>query len=191
MALSRSGCDGHTRALLRNAKRITIAVDDQGRHASIEFAIATFVRLARRMERERERDDARCAYNGRRTTCDPRATGSAADDERQIAERTRAQVRDDGGPRLIKMRRWCGRAASSHSVRLRHERDRNSTADRGLRDRGEIGCVDTAAGTVPEHEEAPRAVRLGQGYRSRAAWRRYLCHVPIFDRLDQEATRTE
>jgi hypothetical protein len=44
---------------------------------------------------------------------------------------------------------------------------------------------------VPEHEEAPRAAgRLGQNYRSRAARRRCLCHVPIFDRLDQEATRT-
>ena len=70
---------------------------------------------------------------------------------------------DDGAPRLVEMRRRRRRATSSDTIWLRHERDRDRPTDRGLRDGGQIGRVDAAAGAVPEHEEATRAGRLGQG----------------------------
>ena len=95
---------------------------------------------------------------GRRAARHPRARRAAADDERQVAQRARAQVLDDRDPGRVELARRSRRAPAGDAIGLLDQRDADAGRARRLRGRHEVARRHAAAGAVAEHERAGRLV---------------------------------
>src|SRR5436190_10209968 len=149
--------DGAQLALGRNAEGIPCALHDERRHADrVEFGKAARLGSARRGQRVREAENAGRSGDGGGPAGDAGAGRAAADEQREIVQLDRAQVRDDRGPGGVELVRGCRRAPACDAVGLLDEGDRDALGECRVSRRDEVARDDPSPGPVPEHERRAR-----------------------------------
>jgi predicted GNAT family acetyltransferase len=145
------------RAGRRAAEGVALALDDERRHRdAVELGQARLLRLPRRVEREREAEDAGCADGRGGPARDARARRTAPGDERQPAQLAPLQRVHGCDPRVVELPRRRRRPPPRDAIRLLEARDDDAEVDCGPPHGDEIGRRDAAAGTVAENERGAR-----------------------------------
>ena len=111
---------------------------------------------ARRLQREREADDARRARRRGRAAGHAGPRGPPAHQQRPAQAHDGAQVLDDRGPGGVEPRRRGRRAASRDAVGLLDERHGHPGGLRGRRHGDQVPGGHAAAGAVAQHEPRRR-----------------------------------
>ena len=142
----------------RHAERISEALNDERRdHHGFELGQPTLRRLpgpARRLKGEGEAEHSDGAGCLRCAAGDSSAHRATADDDLQVSQFGCPQVRDDGNPRLIELRRSGRRAPSRDPVGLLDQRDGDLHRPSGSSRRQQIRCFDASAGAMTQDQSA-------------------------------------
>jgi hypothetical protein len=145
------------RAFGRHPEGVALPLYDEGRDFDlIELAEAALLGAARRVEWEGEAHDGDRVRLGCGAARDPRAQRSTTGQDREAAEGTVAQLRDDRGPGRVQLGRWSGATPSRYTVRLLDERNFEPGGVGGFGGADKVRRLDPAASPVTEDERSNR-----------------------------------
>jgi hypothetical protein len=171
VALPRSDHDSDLTGGGRHPERVLVAVDDERGARRIQLAGPTRLWLARRVQRERQRQHADRAELTRGSRGHPGTGRPAAQNERQARAGPALSLLDRRDPGRIKLPGRCRRATTKHAVRLSDPGHGDARGDRSITYRKEIGRVDPAGGAMAQREQTRGGLRqiehnLGRSVRS-------------------------
>lgn len=134
-------------------KRIASTLHDQRRHRDVvQLVLAAFLRLAYRVEWERQAQR-RCGLPAlRRPTGHPGSRRAATEDLRQSDQWPIRELLGHRQPRLVQLLRRRGRSAAGHPVRLFDEYDVHPCGLHRVRHRDQVFRAKTTAGAVAEKQ---------------------------------------
>jgi hypothetical protein len=158
-----NGDDGLAGTPGGHAKRIVIALNDEGRDLDrIQLVLARLIGLAWWMLGEREAEDRGCASLGGGSARHPRAERAPARDQRHRITEALAQCGYGRGPGLVRPRGSRRRLAPGNYVGLFDKRGSEAELPGLELGTNEVRSPHPTPGTMAEHEEALRGVRLFQ-----------------------------
>ena len=140
------------REFLRATEGVPLPLHDQRRDPRVdglpELGKPGPVRPPGRMQREGERNDAACFHVRCRPAGDARAGAPTADNERA----RHRHLLKDGQPAAVERRGWRRHPTPGYPPRLLDPDHGHAERRQRRRERGEIGCIRPATGTVAEHQ---------------------------------------
>jgi hypothetical protein len=157
-----NGHDLARRTARRDAVRIAVTLNDEGRHGyRFELGEPSLLRLpgaARRLEWEREAEDADRIHGIGGATRDASAHRPTAYHGGKAAQLDGAQMLEHRRPVGVELRRAGRRTPAGDAVRLLDQRDADPFGAGGVRCGDEIRRLHTAGGSVTKDESAARLV---------------------------------